>query len=292
MRKVIIASDTTCDLSAELIKEFDVKIIPLHINFGDETYKDNIEITLNELFEKTKAQKELPKTSATTPGEFYEFFKGFVDEGYDVFYTGIGSKLSITFQNACMVAQEFPGRVFCVDSGNLSTGIGLLVLKACRMKEQGMKAEEIAKNVEAIVPRVKAQFVIDTLEYLHKGGRCSGMARFFSSVLSIKPMIVVRNGGMSVGKKFFGSLKKAVLGMTKYFLADLEHLDPEFVFITHASASDKAVLIKELIKDVKVENVFETSAGCVIGSHCGPGTIGILYILKDQNVKLDLPIEE
>lgn len=289
--KVLITSDSTCDLSAELIEKYNVKIIPLHINFGEESYNDNVDINLEKLYKLVDEKNELPKTAAASPGEFYNFFKQYIDEGYDIFYTGIGSKLSISFQNAVMISKEFEGRVFCVDSANLSTGIGLIVLKACSLRDKGLSAKEIAEEITDIVPRVKAQFVVDTLDYLYKGGRCSGTARFLSSVLSIKPMIVVRHGQMTVGKKFIGSLKKSVYGMTKLFLNDVEHLDPEFVFITHTFASDKAKYIKELIKDVKIDNLYETIAGCVVGSHCGPNTIGILYILKDQKVELEPQVE-
>ncbi len=288
--KVIIASDSTCDLSNELLKEYDVKIIPLHINFGEESYEDNVNINLEKLYKLVDEKNELPKTAATAPGEFYDFFKSFIDEGYDIFYTGIGSKLSITYQNASMIANEFPGRIYCVDSANLSTGIGLLILKACKLRDKGLSAKEIAQEITNIVPRVKSQFVVNTLDYLYKGGRCSSSARFISSILSIKPMIVVRNGEMSVGKKFIGSLKKSVMGMVKLFLQDLEHLDPEFVFITHTFAGDRAKQIKEAIKDVKIDHLYETIAGCVIGTHCGAGTIGILYILKDKKVELETSI--
>lgn len=291
-RKVIIASDSTCDLSEELIKKYDVKIIPLYINFGENSYKDNLEINLDQLYQMVEERKEMPKTSASSPKDLYNFFKQYVDEGYDVFYTGIGSALSSTFQTAVIVSEDFDGHVACVDSGNLSTGIGLLVLKACTFRDKGMSLNEIVDEIQNIVPRVKAQFVVETLEYLHKGGRCSGTTRFISSVLRIKPMIVVREGKMTVGKKFIGSMKKSVMGMTKLFLSDVEHLDKEFVFITHTHAEDKVPLIKDMIKDVKIDNLYDTVAGCVIGSHCGPGTIGILYILKDQQVKLEVSEED
>ncbi len=286
-RKVIIASDSTCDLSKELIEQYDVKIIPLYINFGENSYRDNLEINLDELYKMVKEKNEMPKTSAISPKDIHNFFKQFVDEGYDVFYTGIGSALSSTFQTAMIVSEDFDGHVVCVDSANLSTGIGLLVLKACTFRDKGMNVNEIAEEIRNIVPRVKAQFVVETLDYLHKGGRCSGTTKFISSVLRIKPMIVVREGKMTVGKKFIGSMKKSVMGMTKLFLSDVDHLDPEFVFITHTHAEPKVPLIQEMIKDVHVDHLYDTVAGCVIGSHCGPGTIGILYILKDQQVKLE-----
>ena len=286
-RKVIITSDSTCDLSKELIQKYDVKILPLHIIFGEDSYDDNVNMNLELLYDMVEKCGELPKTSAAAPKEFYKFFKQYVDEGYDVFYVGVGSNLSSTLQSAMIAAADLDGHVVCVDGGNLSTGTGLLVLKACTFRDQGLSVHEIAKKVEDIVPRVKSQFVVETLDYLHKGGRCSGTTRFIGSILRIKPMIVVREGKLSVGKKFIGSMKKAITGMVNLFLNDLEHLDPEFVFITHTLAHDKVPFIKDIIKDVHIENLYDTVAGSVIGSHCGRGTIGILYILKDKEVKLE-----
>lgn len=284
MNKVVILSDSTCDLSAELIQKYDVKILPLYIMFNDGSYKDNEEIKLEGLYKKVEETNELPKTSAATLRDFQKCFKHYIEQGFDIVYISIGSALSSTYQNSLIVSEEFAGHVYCIDSGNLSTGIGLLVLKACTFRDQGLSAKEIYEKVLDIIPRLKVQFVVETLEYLHKGGRCSGTTRFISTLLNIKPMIVVREGRMFVGKKFIGSMKKAISGMVKLFLNDVEHLDPEFVFITHTLAFDKVTYIRELIKDVKIENLYDTVAGCVIGSHCGKGTIGILYILKDQKV--------
>lgn len=291
-RKVIIASDSTCDLSKELIQKYDVKMIPLHIIFGEESYDDNVNMNLELLYQKVEECGELPKTSAAAPKEFYRFFKQYVDEGYDIFYVGIGANLSSTLQSAMIAADDLDGHVVCIDGGNLSTGTGLLVLKACTYRDQGYNVHEIAEKITNIVPRVKAQFVVETLDYLHKGGRCSGTTRFIGGLLRIKPMIVVREGKLSVGKKFIGSMKKAITGMVNMFLNDVEHLDPEFVFITHTMAFDKVPFIQDMIKDVHIDNLFDTVAGSVIGSHCGKGTIGILYILKDQEVKLEKQEEE
>lgn len=291
-RKVIIASDSTCDLSKELITKYDVKILPLHIIFGEDSYEDNVNMNLELLYEMVEKGGELPKTSAASPKEFYNFFKQYVNDGYDVFYVGIGANLSSTLQSAMIAADDLDGHVVCIDGANLSTGTGLLVLKACTFRDQGLSVNEIAERVKDIVPRVKSQFVVETLDYLHKGGRCSGTTRFIGSILRIKPMIVVREGKLSVGKKFIGSMKKAITGMVNLFLNDVQDLDPEFVFITHTLAHDKVPFIQNLIKDVHIENLYDTVAGSVIGSHCGKGTIGILYILKDKEVKLENTEEE
>ncbi len=286
--KVAIISDSTCDLSTELLEKYQINVFPLHVNFGEESYLDLKEITLNELYQKASEKRKLPTTSAPSLGEVHDYFKKFLDDGYDIFYTGISSKMSATFDIVTLVKNELDAnRIFLVDSGNLSTGIGLLLLKAAKFRDEGFSAEEIAKKVEAIVPRVKSQFVIDTLEYLYKGGRCSGVAYAFSKVLKVKPMIVVREKTMQVGAKFIGSLNKAIKGMTNLFLKDFDNIDKEFVFITHTFADEGAKYIRTMIKDVsgQIDNLYETIAGCVIGSHCGRNTIGILYIMKDEIVK-------
>lgn len=286
--KVVILSDSTCDLSQELLTKYDIHTLPLHVNFGDDSYLDGKEITLEELYDKALQNKTLPTTSAPSFGEIKDFFSKFLDEGYDIVYTGISSKMSATFEIANTVKNELaPDRIFLVDSGNLSTGIGLLLLKAAKFRDEGLSAAQIAEKLENIVPRVKSQFVIDTLEYLYKGGRCTGVAYVFSKVLKIKPMIVVREKTMQVGAKFVGSIKKAQKGMTNLFLTDFPKIDKEFVFITHTLSFDGADYIRSLISDVsgEIENLYETVAGCVIGSHCGRNTIGILYIMADEIVK-------
>ena len=268
MNKVAILSDSTCDLSKELLEQYNIDAIPLHVSFDEESYKDGVDITLEELYNKAEKLGKLPKTSAPSQGEMTAFFKKYLDEGYDIVFTGISSKMSATYQIACLVKQELaPDRIFVVDSGNLSTGIGLLLLKATKF-------------------RVKAQFVIDTLDYLYKGGRCSTVSYAFSKVLRIKPMIVVREKAMQVGTKFVGSITRAQAGMTKMFLNDFEKIDKEFVFITHTMAYEGAKYIRNMISNVspQIENLYETVAGCVIGSHCGRNTIGILYIMKDEIV--------
>lgn len=286
--KVIIMSDSTCDLSKELIAKYDIHLFPLHVCFDRESYLDGIEITLEEVYNRVASSGKLPTTSAASYGEIKQYFKKYLDEGYDIVYTGISSKLSSTFQVANLVKNDLdPERIYLVDSGNLSTGIGLLLLKAAKFRDQGLSAKEIAEKLEDIVPRVKSQFVIDTLEYLHKGGRCSGVTYMFSKVLKVKPMIVVREKTLQVGAKFIGSITKAQRGMTNIFLKDFENVDKEFVFITHTFAEEGAKNIRNLISGVsdQIENLYETVAGCVIGTHCGRNTIGILYIMKDGVVK-------
>lgn len=288
MNKVIIFTDSTCDLSQEIIKEYDIKVIPLHITFGTESLNDGVDITLPELYKRVEEENVMPKTAACAPGEFIEFLEPYIEQGYDIFYMGIGGKLSTTFNSFQIAAEEFPeGRCYSSDGSNLSTGTGLLVLKACKYRDSGMSAKEIKERIDRRIPRMKSQFVVRTLDYLHKGGRCSSLTKIFGTVLRIRPMIVVREGKLKVGKKIIGLMKKAVGTMTNMFLEDFNNIDPEFVFITHTTDCDQSyaeidAMFKEHGIYDKVKHVYRTEAGCVIGAHCGPGTIGILYLMKDE----------
>lgn len=286
--KVAILTDSTCDLGKDLLEKYKIDFIPLHVNFNNETYDDLVNINLEELYQKVEEKGKLPTTSCPSQVEVENFLKKYLDQGYDIVYTGISSEMSATYNVFKLVAEELDNeKIYIVDSGNLSTGIGLLLLKAAKFRDEGFSAKEIAKKLEEIVPRVKVQFVIDRLDYLHKGGRCSSVAYVFSKVLSVKPMIVVREKTMQVGSKFIGSIIKAQKGMTKIFLNDFDKIDKEFVFITHTFAFSGAEYIRSLIKEItpEIEHLYETVAGCVIGSHCGKNTIGILYIMKEENVK-------
>ena len=288
MNKVLILTDSTCDISQEIIKEYYIKVVPLHITFGEESLNDGIDIHLPELYKRVEEENVMPKTAACAPGEFIEFMEPYINEGYDIFYIGIGGKLSTTLQSFQIAAEEFDeGRCYCSDGSNLSTGTGLLVLKACKYRDAGMSAKEIKERIERRVPRMKSQFVVRTLDYLHRGGRCSSVVKILGGALRLRPMIVVREGKLKVGKKIIGLMKKAVGVMTDMFLKDLEHIDPEFVFITHTTDCDQSFAdidakFKEAGVYDKVKHVYHTEAGCVVGSHCGPGTIGILYLMKDE----------
>lgn len=286
MSKIIITSDSTCDLSEELIKKHDIKIIPLYVNFGSKSYKDRVEMNVDKMYEKVKAEGVYPKTSSATPDDFYEFFRNLLTNDNEIIYTGIGSTLSSTLQSANIARSEFTeeeqARIHLVDSKNLSTGIGLLVLKATSFREEGFTGKEIAEKMEEIVPKVRSQFVVETLEYLHKGGRCSGLTRFLGTALHMKLLIKVADGKLGVHKKAIGPTKKALNLMLDDFYALLPDLDKEFLFITHSNAYKNCDYIKSKIETIKdsFENINETKAGCVISGHCGEGCIGILYIEK------------
>ncbi|QVK18595.1 DegV family protein [Mycoplasmatota bacterium] len=281
MNKVLITTDSTCDLSNSLLEENNIKLIPLHVIFDDEVYYDRVNITTEKLYDLVNRKNKLPKTAAASSGEFYDFFKPYIDEGYDIVFVGISSKFSSTIQSAKIAASEFEeGRVHIVDSLNLSTGVGLVALKAAKFAQMGLCAKEVAEKVREIVPKVETAFVIDTMEYLYKGGRCSGIAHFVGTVLKIKPIIHVVDGGMLVGAKPRGINKAYDLLLNKIF-NDKDKLDPDFVMVTHSLNFKAAKYLKEkLSQNLEITNLYETTAGCVISSHCGRGTIGILYITK------------
>jgi len=284
MNKVKIITDSTCDLGRSITEKYDIEVLPLYVNFGEESYKDGVNITTEELYKKVKEKDELPKTSALDIVTLTETFKKWLDLGYDIIFTGISRQMSRTFENAIMAKEELESdRIYIVDSKNLSTGIGLTVLKACDYRDQGLSAKEIVDKMNVITDKVKAQFAIETMEYLHKGGRCSSVAKIFGTMLKIKPIIFVREGKMSVGMKPMGKMRVALDKMIDMFLNDYKNgnVDTDKVFITHSIALESEKYIRERLEaEVKDMEIISTVAGCVISSHCGPGTIGILYITK------------
>lgn len=282
MNKIKIISDSTCDLSPELLKKHDIETVPLFVNFHEESYRDLVDIETPEMYRLVDKHKMLPKTAAASPGSFHDAFKKYLDQGYQIIYIGIGSKFSATLTSAKSAKELLESDdIYLIDSGNLSSGIGLLLLKTAKYRDEGLAVEDIVTMIEGTVPKVRSQFVIDTLDYLHKGGRVSTLSALMGGVLRIKPIIKVRNGIMVVGKKARGSIKKGIDLMIKEFIDQADDIDNEFVMITHSLAHDSYLYIKnEIDNKVKIKNLYETNAGCVISSHCGKGTIGILYIMN------------
>lgn len=284
MNKIKIITDCTSDLPEELYEKYDIHVMSLYVTLGDKSYRDKLDITPKEMFEKVEEYNTLPKTSALIPSDFHKVFKKYIDEGYDVLYTGLGSGFSSTCQNAVIAATEFPnGRIRIVDSSNLSSGIGLLLLKAVKYREEGNTLDQIADKIGLLVPKVRSMFSINTLEYLHKGGRCSGTARFFGSMLKVKPIIRVVDGKMIVGKKPRGKYKVALDAQLEYVMHDIDNIDPDNLFITHCMAEDEDIeyLKTEVKNKVNVKNIHISNASSVISTHCGPRTIGVLYIVKE-----------
>lgn len=286
--KVAILADSTCDLDKEYLKENNIKILPLHVSFkGDENdYLDGVNLNAESLYKKVEEVGDTPKTGAANINQLIEFFKPFIDEGYDIIYTGIGSGLSSSYQNAVLASQEFPeGRIEVVDSQNLSTGTGLLVCKMVDFRNEGMGVHEIARKIRELVPLVSAKFCIDRLDYLHKGGRCSGMTKLFAHALNLHPIAKVIDGKLTVYKTPRG-YRKAVNAQIQEFVDDLPNMDTTRVFVTdsgHMDGEDEYI-IEELSKYIDRNKIIHTIAGCVISAHCGPKTIGILYILKEKKI--------
>ena len=284
MNKVRILVDSCADLTKELYKEFDIDVVAQNVRFGEESYLDNgEEITLEQLYQKVKEKGCLPQTSAVTPGAFDEYFKKTLDAGYDVVYVGLGSKLSTTFQNANLAKQSYPeDRIFLVDSMSLSSGIGLVALKACKFRDKGLSAKEIAEKCNEFPKKTIAQFTVETLDYLHKGGRCSGASKLIGHIFHVHPYLRMVDGTLIVYKKPRGPMKIALDEQLKELKVVLPNVDKDFIFVTHAGLDkDKEdylkTEVKKLVPDARVE---VTRAGSVIASHCGYGTVGVLYITK------------
>lgn len=284
MNKVVIMADSTSDLTQSLIQSRDIKIIPLYVNFGEQSYKDGTDITTEELYKKVDELGYLPKSSAISPGDFMMAFEPYIEQGYDIVLLTIGSKLSGTYQAALVAKDTFEAnRVHIIDTNNLSSGGGLLVLKACDLRDQGLSASDIKQAVDQITPRVRSQFAIQTMDYLYKGGRCSALSMFLGSVLAIKPIIQVNDGKLDVYKKSVGKMTRALDIMLEDYFNLFDQIDKDYVMITHSLADKSAEYMKNKImeKGLVPNQLLETQAGCVISTHCGKGTIGILYILKD-----------
>ena len=280
MGKVKVFSDSTCDLSPELIEQHQIGIVPLYVIFND-SYRDGVDITTPDLYKMVEESGSLPKTAAPSPGDFITAWKPHVEAGEDIVYIGLSSELSATTNNARLAALEFPeGRIAIVDSRNLSSGVGLLVMRAADFAAEGLGVQEIADKVAELVPRVETEFIIDTLEYLHKGGRCSGVTRFMGSMLRIRPSIKVVDGKMTPAQKFRGSRKKALKGLLANALEHKHDISLERIFVTHSVSEDGPALREKLLAETQAKEVIITQAGCVISSHCGPNTIGILFIKK------------
>ncbi|SHJ72143.1 EDD domain protein, DegV family [Anaerobranca californiensis DSM 14826] len=282
MEKIKIFADSTCDLSPELIEQHDIGIVPLNIIFGDDIFQDGVDITTKELYEKVEKYKCLPKTSAASPGVFKTAFEPYINKGYNIIYISISSELSATYQNAILAAGMFDeGRIEIVDSRNLSTGIGILVLNAVDLKNQGFTAKEIAQKISELTSKVETEFVIDTLDYLYKGGRCNSVQRFAGGLLKIRPAIKVIDGKMTPSKKFRGKREKVLDAFFDHVMGNVENIDKKRVIVTHSQGLESALYLKEKIaQKFDVEEILVTEAGCVISSHCGQNTVGIIYIHK------------
>ncbi len=275
----MIISDSTCDLSAEFIQKYNIQVIPLSIFIAGRNYLDGVELTTPALFELVEKNGELPKTSAPS----IETYKAVFDKYPELVYIGISSKLSASYQSSLLALEGSNAqKKIAIDSLNLSTGIGLLVLAASDLSRKGFSANQIAEQIYPRISKVHTSFVIDTLDYLYKGGRCSALELVVGSLLKIRPVIEVRpDGTLRVKDKISGSRKKALLSMASEIVAKREEIDPQRAFVTHCACPEDAVFLKEELEKLALfGEILITEAGSTIASHCGPKTIGILYLAK------------
>lgn len=281
MAKIIISSDSTCDLSAELKERYGVKILPLGVTLGTNVYRDGFDITPDDIYAHYDKTGELPKTTAANVGECADFFAELKKDCDAVIHFTISSDMSSTYNNACIAASELEN-VYVIDSKNLSTGGGLLVVAAAEMAKDGMEPAAIVEQIEKLKPCVDASFVIDNLEYLYKGGRCSALAMMGANLLKLKPCIEVKNGVMGVGKKYRGTFSKVVEEYVEERLQNVDDIDTARVFVTHAGCDPE--LMETVVNKVKEKGIFKevffTRAGCTVSSHCGANTMGVLFIHK------------
>ncbi|HIX63972.1 MAG TPA: DegV family protein [Candidatus Mediterraneibacter colneyensis] len=282
-RQIILSADSTCDLDEDLKNRYHVNYFPLHINLNGKDYLDNVNITPEQVYQEYYDNKVLPKTSAINVEEYMDHFRPWVEQGCEVIHINLGHALSSSYQNCCLAAKEL-GHVHVVDSGNLSTGTGLTVVAAGKMIAAGMDAEDIAEELRRTTTRRHASFVLDTLTFLHAGGRCSAVAALGANMLKLKPCIQVDNhdGSMSVGKKYRGSLDKVLVKYVRDELSKHTDIDPELLFITHSGIPQEYIdLVKKTVEEMMdFKEIHITKASCTISCHCGPNTLGILFETK------------
>lgn len=279
---VKIIADSTCDLSDELLEKYDIAVIPLHILLGERECEDGVDVTPDEIYSWSDDNATTPKTSAPSMERAMEVMKTYLDQGRKLICFSISSEMSTSGNVMRLAAEELDAEdeVTIIDSANLSTGIGLLVIEAAVMAKEGKSAAEIEEEILKLRPLVRASFVVDTLTYLHRGGRCSGLAAMAGGALKLHPRIVVEDGKMQPGKKYRGKMPKVLLSYVQEMEEHLKHAKKERVFITHSGCPEETIeSVREYLEKLDVfDEILVTRAGGVISSHCGPGTLGVLFI--------------
>ena len=279
--KIKITSDSTCDLSKELIEQYNIGIIPLIVIKNGVEYRDGVTITSAEIFEHVASGGDLCSTAALGVGEYEDYFRQFTSEYDGVLHINIGSGFSSCHQNACLAAENFDN-VKVVDSMNLSTGQGLVVLKACELVQNCQSLEELHQQIQEFTSRVEASFLLDQLKYMAKGGRCSSATALGANLLNLKPCIEVKGGKMSVVKKYRGNYAKCLTSYVKDRLTNRDDLDMWTLFVTHTPVTqdcEDAVAAAVAACDA-FDHTYWTKAGCTVSCHCGPGTLGVLFVRK------------
>lgn len=279
--RIKVLSDSTCDLPEELIQKYDITIVPLTIIKDGEAYSDGITITPAEIFAHVAAGGGLCSTAAVSVGEYAQWFEKYAAHYDGVIHVNISSEFSCSYQNACLAAEEFDN-VRVVDSRNLSTGQGLVVLQICKLAATCQTLDELHEKAQAFTEKVEASFLLDRLEYMVKGGRCSSAAALGANLLNLKPCIEVKNGKMGVVKKYRGNYAKCLASYVKDRIANRDDLERETLFVTRTPVTDECLQAVSQAVDAYAdfENIYWNEAGCTVSCHCGPGTLGVLFIRK------------
>lgn len=279
--KIKILSDSTCDLSNELIEKYNITIIPLTVVKDGEPFIDAVTIKPSDIFDHVAAGGDLCSTTATNMGEYAEWFEKYAKDFDGVIHINIGSAFSSCYQNACLAAEDFDN-VRVIDSQNLSTGQGLVVLKACELAQTCTDLDELKTQLDAFTEKVEASFLLDQLKYMAKGGRCSSATALGANLLNLKPCIEVKGGKMSVVKKYRGNYAKCLATYVKDRLANRDDLDRGTLFVTRTPVTEECFqAVKNAVDEyADFENIYWTEAGCTVSCHCGPGTLGVLFVRK------------
>ena len=282
---VKIISDSTCDLSQELLERYDIAVLPLQVTLGDESYEDGVNITVDEIYQWADENKTTPKTAAPAMETAASVLSPWLEKGNDLICFSVSESMSTSANVMRLAAKELKAtdRVTVIDSQNLSTGGGLLVIEAAILAKEGKSAEEITAHVKALRPLVRASFVVDTLTYLHRGGRCSSVAALAGGMLKLHPKIVVAEGKMGVSKKYRGKMTRVLPEYVEDMKEELMNARTERVFITHSGCEQETLdQVKTILEGLgRFEEIHTTRAGSVISSHCGPGTLGVLFIANE-----------
>ena len=279
--RIKITSDSTCDLSKELIEKYNITIVPLTIIKDNEAFSDGETITPADIFAHVAAGGDLCSTTAKNIGEYTDLFEEYSSQYDGIIHINIGAEFSSCYQNACLAAEDF-ANVRVIDSRNLSTGQGLVVLKACELAQTCEDLDQIKAQLDAFTPRVEASFLLDQLKYMVKGGRCSAAAALGANLLNLKPCIEVKNGKMGVVKKYRGTYSKCLANYVKDRLNERDDLERKHLFVTRTPVTDDCfTAVKNAVDQyADFENIYWTEAGCTVSCHCGPGTLGVLFVRK------------
>lgn len=284
MAKVIISADSTCDIGPELQQQYNIQLLNFRIELNGRDYIDNVTISPDEMYQAWREHKILPKTSAATPFDYKRHFTPLLAQGYEIVHLNLGSGISSSFQN-CRTAAEELGNIYPIDTQNLSTGSGLLVIQAAKLAQMGLSASQIQNTITNMVSRSHASFLLDTLDFMKAGGRCSAVAAMGANLFKIKPCIEVDNqdgSRMHVGKKYRGDMEKCLRTYVKDKLDNRTDIDSDRVFITHSGSpqSDIAAVVEEIGRYQQFKEIYVTRANGIISTHCGPRTLGILFMTK------------